>query len=96
VLFALRYETIQIPILAQALRLVPAADLLASLARQPKGGYLRRAAYFWEKANGQPLPPPTIDFPQTVGNACTRWRSTATRFLVLITPLGAAVERKHR
>jgi hypothetical protein len=59
VLFALRYETIQISILAQALRLVPAADLLASLARQPKGGYLRRAAYFWEKANGQPLPLPT-------------------------------------
>lgn len=58
VLFALRYETIQIPILEQALRLVPAAGLLAGLARQPKGGYLRRAAYFWEKANHQALPLP--------------------------------------
>lgn len=58
VLFALRYETIQIPILEQALRLVPADELLAGLARQPKGGYLRRAAYFWEKANRQALPLP--------------------------------------
>lgn len=58
VLFALRYESIQIPVLEQALRLVPAAELLASLARQPQGGYLRRAAYFWEKANDQSLPLP--------------------------------------
>jgi hypothetical protein len=57
-LFALRYETIQISILEQAMRLVPAAELLARLARQPQGGYLRRAAYFWEKANGQTLPLP--------------------------------------
>ncbi len=55
VLFALRYEAIQIPILTQALRLVPAEELLASLLRQPQGGYLRRAAYFWEKAHGLPL-----------------------------------------
>jgi hypothetical protein len=59
VLFALRYETIQIPILERALRLVAAADLLASLSRQPKSGYLRRAAYFWEKANSQALQLPT-------------------------------------
>lgn len=58
VLFALRYETLQIPVLEQALRLVPAEELLASLARQPQGGYLRRAAFFWEKANGQVLPLP--------------------------------------
>ena len=51
VLFALRYETIQIPILDQALRLVSADDVLAGLARQPQAGYLRRAAYLWEKAN---------------------------------------------
>ena len=58
VLFALRYETIQLPVLEQALRLVPANDILAALTRQPQGGYLRRAAYLWEKANGQPLPLP--------------------------------------
>lgn len=58
VLFALRYETIQIPVLEQALRLVPPADLVAGLNRQPQAGYLRRAAYLWEKANGQPLPLP--------------------------------------
>jgi hypothetical protein len=35
VLFALRYETIQIPILDRALRLVSAAELLARLANKP-------------------------------------------------------------
>ncbi len=39
VLFALRYETIQTPVLEQALRLVPADELLVGLARQPQGGY---------------------------------------------------------
>lgn len=58
VLFALRYESIQIPVLEQALRLVSADELLAGLARQPQGGYLRRAAYLWEKATGQQLPLP--------------------------------------
>ena len=58
VLFALRYEALQIPIIDQALRLVPAEALLAGLARQPQGGYLRRAAYFWEKANQISLPLP--------------------------------------
>jgi hypothetical protein len=58
VLFALRYETMQIPVLVQALRLVPADELVAGLARQPQGGYLRRAAYLWEKANRQSLPLP--------------------------------------
>ena len=58
ILFALRYETLHIPILERALRLVPAAELLDSLGRQPQGGYLRRAAYFWEKANQQALPLP--------------------------------------
>lgn len=58
ILFALRYESIQIPILEQALRLVPERDLTAALSQQPKGSYLRRAAYFWEKANGQTLPLP--------------------------------------
>jgi hypothetical protein len=55
VLFALRYEALQIPILEQALRLVSADELLAGLSHSPQGGYLRRAAYLWEKANGQPL-----------------------------------------
>lgn len=55
VLFALRYETIQIPILEQALRFVVPSDLVAALNQQPQAGYLRRAAYLWEKANAQPL-----------------------------------------
>ena len=58
VLFALRYETIQIPVLAQALRLVQADEMLPSLARPPPGGSLRRAAYPSAKATCQLLPRP--------------------------------------
>jgi hypothetical protein len=56
VLFALRYETIQMSVLEQALRLVTLSDLVAALHRQPQGGYLRRAAYLWEKANSKLIP----------------------------------------
>jgi hypothetical protein len=68
VLFALRYETIQIPILDRALRLVSADELLARLANKPQAGYQRRAAYLWEKANGQPL---ALPMASTGGNYLT-------------------------
>ena len=58
ILFALRYETLQIAVLEQALRLVPADELLEGLAVKPQAGYLRRAAYLWEKANNRELPLP--------------------------------------
>jgi hypothetical protein len=68
VLFALRYETIQLPILDQALRLVSADELLAGLANKPQAGYQRRAAYLWEKANGQAL---ALPMESTGGNYLT-------------------------
>lgn len=55
VLFALKHETIQLPILHEALKQVPGDELMQSLAAQRTGGYLRKAAYLWEKANGQAL-----------------------------------------
>ncbi|MCI1192603.1 Fic family protein [Calidifontimicrobium sp. SYSU G02091] len=58
VLFALKHETLQLAILHEALKLVPGEDLLRALATQRTGGYLRKAAFLWEKANGQALPLP--------------------------------------
>lgn len=52
VLFALKHESLRLDILHEALRLVPADDLVRALSAQRLGGYLRRAAFVWEKANG--------------------------------------------
>ncbi|MBI3156221.1 MAG: Fic family protein [Burkholderiales bacterium] len=58
VLFALKHETIRLAILHEALKLVPGEDLVRALTAQRTGGYLRKAAFLWEKANGQALPLP--------------------------------------
>jgi len=58
VLFALKHETIQLAVLHEALKLVPADELVRALTAQRLGAYLRRAAFIWEKANGQALPLP--------------------------------------
>jgi prophage maintenance system killer protein len=58
VLFALKHETIQLAILHEALKRVPAGDLVAALTAQRQGSYLRKAAFLWEKANQQALPLP--------------------------------------
>ncbi|MDR2625596.1 MAG: Fic family protein [Zoogloeaceae bacterium] len=55
-LFALKHEPMQLAILHEALRLVSARDILDALADAPAGGYVRRAAYLWEKAHGIELP----------------------------------------
>ena len=54
-LFALKHETIQLAVLHEALKLVPGDELVAALTAQRHGGYLRKAAYLWEKANQQVL-----------------------------------------
>jgi hypothetical protein len=58
VLFALKHEGTRLAILHEALKLVPADELVRALTAQRLGAYLRRAAFIWEKANGQPLPLP--------------------------------------
>lgn len=58
VLFALKHETLNLPVLHEALKLVPGAELLQALAAQRTGGYLRKAAFLWEKAHGEVLPLP--------------------------------------
>jgi len=58
VLFALKHEGTRLDILHEVLKLVPGEELVHALAAQRTGGYLRRAAFIWEKANGQALPLP--------------------------------------
>lgn len=56
VLFALKHEEINIPILHEALSLVPPEEMLAALLGQPASGYVRQACFFWEKATNRSLP----------------------------------------
>ncbi len=58
VLFALKHEGARLDILHEALKRVPADELVRALTAQRLGAYLRRAAFIWEKANGQSLPLP--------------------------------------
>jgi hypothetical protein len=58
VLFALKHESLQLAILHEALKLVPGEELLRALTAQRTGGYLRKAAFLWEKANYAVLPLP--------------------------------------
>lgn len=58
VLFALKHEGTRLDILHEALKLVPADELVRALTARRSGAYLRRAAFIWEKANGQSLPLP--------------------------------------
>ncbi|MCM8596144.1 Fic family protein [Accumulibacter sp.] len=55
VLFALKHEGTRLDILHEALKRVPAEELVRALTAQRLGAYLRRAAFIWEKANGQAL-----------------------------------------
>lgn len=65
VLFALKHETIQLAVLHEALKQVPADDLLQAFTVQRQGGYLRKAAFLWEKANQRVLP---LQWDTTGGN----------------------------
>jgi len=53
--FALKHEGVNLAILHEAMRLVPAQDMAAALGEQPKAAYLRRLAFIWEKANASEL-----------------------------------------
>ncbi len=65
VLFGLKHETFQLAILHEALKLVPGEELSRALTAQRTGGYLRKAAFLWEKTNGRPL---TLPWDTTGGN----------------------------
>ena len=56
-LFALKHEGIHLQTLIQALRHVPAGDLLEAVHSAPSGAYIRMLGFLWEKANTQQLDP---------------------------------------
>ncbi len=63
VLFALKHEGTDLQILAEALRKIDAASLLAALRRSPTGAYVRTACYLWEQFTGDRL----SDLPEIAG-----------------------------
>lgn len=54
-LFALKYEDLNLQVLAEALPLVSGGALLERLHEAPTGQYIRKACYLWEAFNGQTL-----------------------------------------
>jgi len=59
-MFALKHEGVNLAILMEAFRHVPADDVVTQLRRTPSGGYARLAGYLWEQANGAELDAPAI------------------------------------
>ena len=60
-LFALKHEGINLGVLSQALRHVPAADLESEIRLHPNGRFTRIACYLWEHFNNRQLnDPPQI------------------------------------
>jgi Fic/DOC family len=55
ILFALKYEGVNLAVLAQALPHVPDADILAELRKAPSGIYIRKICFLWEAFSGQDL-----------------------------------------
>jgi len=62
-LFALKYEGVDLQILAEALPKIPGGDLIARLRESPTGAYIRKACYLWEWFAGTDL----IDMPAIAG-----------------------------
>lgn len=70
--FALKHEGVNLAILHEAMKLVPAQEMTSALSEQPKAAYLRRLAFIWEKANGSEL-----DLP---------WASTGGNYVDMFDP----------
>lgn len=54
-LFALKHEGVDLCILAQALPLIPEADIRTAYNAAPTSQYLRKACYLWEHFTGQTI-----------------------------------------
>lgn len=59
-LFALKHEGVNLAILMEAFRQIPADDVVAELRKTPSGAYARLAGYLWEQANQATLDAPPI------------------------------------
>ena len=54
-LFALKHEGVNLQLLSQALRKIPAQEMLAAISESPTGVYIRTACFLWEAFNKQEL-----------------------------------------
>ena len=54
-LFALKHQGVNLQLLSQALRKIPANEMLAAISESPTGVYIRTACYLWEAFNQQEL-----------------------------------------
>jgi len=54
-LFALKHEGVNLQLLSQALRKIPAQDMLVAICESPTGVYIRTACFLWEAFNKQEL-----------------------------------------
>lgn len=54
-LFALKHEGINLQLLSQVLRKIPAEDMLVAITESPTGTYIRIACFLWEAFNKQEL-----------------------------------------
>ncbi len=55
ILFALKHEGVNLQVLAQALKRVPAASMMEAIKASPSGSYIRIACFLWEHFNQQAL-----------------------------------------
>ena len=62
-LFALKYEGINLQILAEVMPRVSGEDMIARLRESPTGAYIRKACYLWEWLAGAEL----VDIPAVAG-----------------------------
>ena len=86
VLFALKHEGINLPILAETMLRIDKARVLRSISKKPTGIYQRKLGYFWELFNNQELPFQIPDSCRYVnlfderhyvtrkGRKCAKWR----------------------
>jgi len=54
-LFALKHEGVNLQLLSQALRKIPAQDMLVAICESPTGVYIRTACFLWEAFNKKEL-----------------------------------------
>ncbi|RRU17803.1 Fic family protein [Stenotrophomonas sp. 278] len=75
-LFALKHEPVQLAILMEGMRHVPAERIASTFRQTPSGAYARLAGFFWEASNGRMLE----DIPASTGAVVDVF--DASRFVV--------------
>ncbi|MDY0038526.1 MAG: Fic family protein [Zoogloea oleivorans] len=92
-LFALKHEGIDLQLLAQSLRAIPASTMQQAVRAAPSGKYIRLACYLWEAFNRQTLedlPPPPAWVPDLMEELLAFINTAPERFYPLVSAAIAA------